>query len=570
MRGGCKKRDAKRNRLDRDGRGDESGSHGKGSHRKGRDERKGPVASSMVVADFEVLDETTLTVGNVEADGSAAGVGELDAEKRPVGDQIFFGRLAKKRVGVRLHAKKKKRRRRPFGVGRFSRRRPTNCIQAAREKGKNVFLGLWFLWRLKKKKREAGAQTRRERQRPTETGKQQQRRKKKSALHRPQWTAQKSSSIWGEMTVDEKRGEKQQDTRCALDEILDDDNVLGLVLSQVDRMTLVACKFVARRWNRVVEQNRVLRESRRSDIESDPERLSLRVTRAVLNCVGNVCPWDEGTCDEPTIEGPLDAPEWAKANGCACRYVKTDCRRNYMHTACGRASLSVVRWMGSMGGLDSAILQRSLATMAVEAGRLDVLDWLVDERGFKPDFRLFVEAAYEGRVGVSDWMVEQRCTRMNNEDRDEQEEMEKEFYIDGVDLRTYLVDNGQLDAIKWTHARGMQLTESTINHAAFWCNEPTFGWLWEQGCRPTDGAIEALFGSWEGRTTKEILADLTWMLDRGCPVSSTARSRAVRYCALDVVKLLFAHSPVEDRARWIQKATKHGKTATAAWLASQP
>lgn len=327
------------------------------------------------------------------------------------------------------------------------------------------------------------------------------------------------------VAVVDEREKGRQYMGCAMDEILDGDNVLGLVVSQVDRMTLVACKFVARRWNRAVEHNRVLHGCRRLDQKSCAVRM-----------MGHAC---------------------HASDGCPCAYGPADCWENYMCTACGRASLSVFKWASSMGGLDTSLRRCSLATIAAWTGRIDVLDWLADGHGCEPHCGLFAAAAHKGHVGVLDWAVKRGCMTI---------EQEQCFYVGNSNL----VGGGRLDALQWMHARGMKLTRAMVDNAAYSRNEPLFAWLYEQGCRPTDVPIERFLSRCSRAATEENVSALARMLDRECLVSSMARSLAVLLGDLDVVRLLFVQTLMEDRTPWIQEANGQGQSAIAAWLASPP
>jgi hypothetical protein len=138
--------------------------------------------------------------------------------------------------------------------------------------------------------------------------------------------------------------------------------LVGLVLGQVDRLDLVACRFVCTTW---------MRTSPPRDAEYRQHKTAWSEQVAANGWLGvlqwaraNGCPWDEWTCAQAAEGGHLDVLRWARANGCP--WDESTCAR-----AAEGGHLNVLQWARANG----CPWDQSTCEWAALRGHCDVLRW---------------------------------------------------------------------------------------------------------------------------------------------------------------------------------------------------
>jgi hypothetical protein len=112
--------------------------------------------------------------------------------------------------------------------------------------------------------------------------------------------------------------------------------LVGMVLSQVDRINLVACRFVCATWMRITSPPPTRDADESKHFAANGWLGVLQWARA------NGCPWDRWTCANAATGGHLDVLQWVRANGCP--WDKGTC----MWAARG-GHLEVLQWARSNG-----------------------------------------------------------------------------------------------------------------------------------------------------------------------------------------------------------------------------
>jgi hypothetical protein len=93
--------------------------------------------------------------------------------------------------------------------------------------------------------------------------------------------------------------------------------LVGLVLSQVDRPSLVACRFVCTTWMRTTSPPQDLKQQQHDYEEDWSKQFAALGWLGVLQWAqANGCPWGEATCLSAAGGGHLEVLQWARTNGC--------------------------------------------------------------------------------------------------------------------------------------------------------------------------------------------------------------------------------------------------------------
>jgi hypothetical protein len=146
--------------------------------------------------------------------------------------------------------------------------------------------------------------------------------------------------------------------------------VTVLVLSHVDRISLVACRFVCTAWMRTT----TTRPRGTHHAEADRHEEGKRFVESAAEgghlaglqwARAHGCPWDENTCAWAAEEGHLEVLKWVLANGCLW-----EDRVACAHAARG-GHLEVLQWARANG----CPWDESTCERAARGGHLEVLQW---------------------------------------------------------------------------------------------------------------------------------------------------------------------------------------------------
>jgi hypothetical protein len=146
--------------------------------------------------------------------------------------------------------------------------------------------------------------------------------------------------------------------------------LVALVLSHVDRVSLVASRFVCATWKRASASLPPFGEAHHQQLEEQKQedysqQVAARGWLALLQWArANGCPWDESTCAKAAEGGQLEVLRWARANGCP--WDASTC----MWAAEG-GHLEVLQWARANG----CVWDASTCMLAAEGGHLEVLQW---------------------------------------------------------------------------------------------------------------------------------------------------------------------------------------------------
>jgi hypothetical protein len=127
-----------------------------------------------------------------------------------------------------------------------------------------------------------------------------------------------------------------------------------------------------------------------------------------------------------------------------------------------RGRLPFVQWALSDSVLDGSDGEFAVVC-AAESGSMDLVRWLVDEKGYHITSDALCSATTAGRLDVLRWLHEQVGGDLET-------------------LLTYAVCSGQLHVVEWLLEQGCQLTEDTLYAAAAESTMATVAWLLDRGC----------------------------------------------------------------------------------------
>jgi hypothetical protein len=120
--------------------------------------------------------------------------------------------------------------------------------------------------------------------------------------------------------------------------------LVEMVLSQVNRLGLIACRFVCTTWMRASPRPREAHHHEEEQEEDDwSGQFAANGWLGVLQWARtNGCPWNEATCAGAAEGGHLEVLQWARVNGCP--WDESTCA----HAALG-GHLDVLQWAQTNG-----------------------------------------------------------------------------------------------------------------------------------------------------------------------------------------------------------------------------
>ena len=143
--------------------------------------------------------------------------------------------------------------------------------------------------------------------------------------------------------------------------------LVGLILSHVDKLTLPCCFAVCHSWTTALNQHRRAHPTAEPLVGKDDycRCLAKEGQLAMLKWGhANGCPWDAWTCAWAARGGHLEVLQWARANGCPWD-------ENTCSFAAGGGHLEVLQWARANGCPWDAWT----GYWAARGGYLEVLQW---------------------------------------------------------------------------------------------------------------------------------------------------------------------------------------------------
>jgi hypothetical protein len=197
------------------------------------------------------------------------------------------------------------------------------------------------------------------------------------------------------------RKEAEKTARMMMEELIPE--LVALVLSQVDRVSLVACRFVCTTWMRTTtspprDSEQPPRQHAKQPQEDWSKQFAANGWLALLQWArANGCPWDKSTCAQAARGGHLDVLQWAFTNGCP--WGEETCV-----WAAERGHLEVLQWARTNG----CPWDKLACVNAAKGGHLDVLQW-ARANGCPWDKRTCMSAAWAGHLEVLQWARANGC-----------------------------------------------------------------------------------------------------------------------------------------------------------------
>eukprot|EP00873_Tetraselmis_striata_P018328 jgi/Tetstr1/438592/TSEL_027143.t1 len=216
-----------------------------------------------------------------------------------------------------------------------------------------------------------------------------------------------------------------------------------------------------------------------------------------------------GRIDPRVLTARVDLLRWAEEEGCGL----VDDER-VVRAAVEGGRLGVLQWGVQSRGWT---LHRRLCTLAAGAGRVEILKWL-DAQGFSWGEDTCTVAAMNGQVEVLHWAAAQDCDVMVK---------------DKLVLRT-LVERGRVGVLQWGLQRGWELPRRTCDWAASAGQLKVLQLAWAQNCPWT---LRTCAAAAEGGH----LEILQWARANGCPWGEVTCAMAARGGNLGLLQWLLAH-----------------------------
>lgn len=281
-----------------------------------------------------------------------------------------------------------------------------------------------------------------------------------------------------------------------------DINLLGLVLVHTDSVSRVSAQFVSRAFDRALAHNDVLLG-----------RLTRSERAKTTECAGQ-------------RDGVIRAHQ-----------VK------YIRAALADMSQSLFQWAFAQPFTRHV----DVARMAVEAGRLDAVQYMYARGAFACTRILFESAAGARSLVILDWMYSVGYTYFDDP---------KLGFDDGLGWAPYrAVANDDLPMLRWLYEHGADLRLNLVWKALILDRVAILRWLCVHGC-----LLDAGMPSFVIRTSKRPVEALRALLDAGCSVDASASRTAITHGLLETLQLLHAHGKLLDLRQckeWARMFSSH-------------
>lgn len=228
-------------------------------------------------------------------------------------------------------------------------------------------------------------------------------------------------------------------------------------------------------------------------------------------------------------------------------------------------SLAMMQWAVANGlALDD---ECHMAMVAMNLGRTDIADWLLDSGHTRNKYCLFLNAALDGRMDALDWLVDRHGYDFVN---DRTPYSSCPIYVI-CRLGAQVAREGHLGVLQWMHGRGASISwEEVCLNAIAVDNTAILDWIYECDYRPSAEALDFAVGRvCSDRLCVESFPTLDWLLGHGCVLSESARSEIVLAGDLSLVRLLYTHGHIQDRELWIATARRRNRVSIIDWLSKQ-
>jgi hypothetical protein len=108
-----------------------------------------------------------------------------------------------------------------------------------------------------------------------------------------------------------RKTRRRREARKMMDELMPE--LVALVLTHVDRVSLVASRFVCATWKRAAGSL----PHHQEEEDDYSQQVAANGRLALLQWAhANGCPWDQWVCARAALGGHLAVLQWARANGC--------------------------------------------------------------------------------------------------------------------------------------------------------------------------------------------------------------------------------------------------------------
>ena len=176
-----------------------------------------------------------------------------------------------------------------------------------------------------------------------------------------------------------------------------------------------------------------------------------------------------------------------------------------MANAAGGGNLELVRWLRGEG----CVWGRSTCFCAAGRGRLGVLQWL-RANGCPWDAETCKCAAFNGQLGTLRWARENGCDW-------------------NTDACSAAAQNGRLEVLQWLRANGCPWNDDTCHAAAQYGHLETLRWARENGCECGEAACLNAAGGGQ-------LEILQWLRAESCPWNGGTCFQAVEKGHVEVLR----------------------------------